>query len=97
MKKKIGIRLKSDFTAYEYPNVIAIVDSDTPGKMSVTNDAESVVAWCFQIYGGFEHIIYQDSRGVWDELTFKDGRFDGYKSINETELEKAIFKISGRT
>ena len=61
-------------------NVIAIRDSGS-GK-SVTNDAENVVSDLAK--AGFNvadyRIIYRDTRGIWDEIVVRDGRFSPHFS-----------------
>jgi len=73
-------------------SVIAITDHDE-GR-SVTNDVENVVA-------DFRHVadlagcrmIYRDTIGVWDEILVREGRFAGFRSIGEHDLDKALAKI----
>ena len=60
----------------ETEETIWIVDLDD-GGMSVTNDAESVVAQVVKEYGD-KRIIYRDSDGRWDELRHINGVFIGY-------------------
>lgn len=45
--------------------------------MSVTNDAENVVAEVVNEYGD-KRVIYRDSMGNWDELEHTRGTFDGF-------------------
>lgn len=45
--------------------------------MSVTNDAENVVAEVVDEYGD-KRVIYRDSMGQWDELVHTNGVFDGF-------------------
>lgn len=58
---------------------IYVVDMD--GPMSVTNDAEGVVAY---LHGRMarEHqskrIFYKDSMGMWDELLHDGDQFEGF-------------------
>jgi predicted alpha/beta hydrolase len=82
--------------AYSYTvhaSVIAIVDHDE-GR-SVTNDAANVIQNLAA--QGFDlaqyRVIYRDTRGIWDELKTENGRFAGYASINETDLEAALAKL----
>lgn len=52
-----------------------IIDQD--GPLSVTNDAEAVVADLFKTYGD-RRIIYRDTQGDWDELVHESGRFKSF-------------------
>ncbi len=75
-------------------NVIAVVGIED-GR-SVTNDAEAVIA---QLAEKFDlskfRVIYQDTRGIWDELLVGAGsRFTGFRSINEATLEAALAKVA---
>ena len=56
--------------------VVYIVD--TNGPLSVTNDAEGVVATLNDIYPK-HRVIYRDSDGLWDELMHDKGTFAGFK------------------
>jgi len=59
---------------------VFIVDED--GPMSVTNDAEAVVAYLNAWHPG-KRIIYRDTAGFWDELKHTNGRFDGFGPYSE--------------
>ena len=84
---------RATFTYRAYEKVLAVTDL-CRGR-SVTNDAEAVIA---QLAGKFDlskyRVIYRDTRGIRDELAVRDGRFDGFRSINERELEAALLKIA---
>ncbi|WP_445500643.1 DUF6011 domain-containing protein [Microvirga sp. G4-2] len=75
-------------------DVICIVDLDRGGK-SVTNDAENVIEDL--VADGYDlsklRVIYKDTLGIWDELVVRDGRFAGFKSINERSRDAALGKI----
>lgn len=47
------------------------------GAMSITNDAEAVVAWINERWPG-KRIVYRDTEGRWDELKHEDGIFKGF-------------------
>jgi hypothetical protein len=76
-------------------SVIAITDHDE-GR-SVTNDVENVVA-DFR-YGtdlaGYR-MIYRDTMGIWDEILICEGRFAGFRSIGEHDLDKALARIKNK-
>ena len=61
------------------PNVVQLVDTDS--GMSVTNDAERVVAEVFNLYPN-RRIIYRDTTGQWDELLHNHGIFTDFKFLN---------------
>lgn len=56
---------------------IHIVDQNR-GNVSVTNDAENVVAYLFEKYGD-KRISYVDTEGDEDELVHRNGIFMGFK------------------
>jgi uncharacterized protein involved in tellurium resistance len=58
------------------PGTIWVIDLDD-GAMSVTNDAEAVVAALVAQYGD-RRIMYRDTEGNWDELEHENGRFLDY-------------------
>lgn len=60
----------------EAPGFVWIRDLDD-GAMSVTNDADAVVAALVAARGNVR-IIYRDSMGHWDELCHDHGRFLTY-------------------
>lgn len=55
--------------------MVFIVDNDM--GMSVTNDAENVVADVLRQYPN-HRIIYRDTMGQWDELVHFNGKFTGF-------------------
>lgn len=66
-------RAKYEMVAFEgEPDTIYIRDLDI--GMSVTNDAENVVAELAKTHPG-KRIVYQDTDGFWDELIHDVGRF----------------------
>jgi YD repeat-containing protein len=56
--------------------LVWIVDEDD-GAVSVTNDAEAVVAELYQRHPACR-FIYRDSMGNWDELLHANGVFAGF-------------------
>jgi len=87
------MELKSEFkiirSTEEY---VYIIDCETDGMKSVTNDAASVVSFLNEKHElGDRRLIYRDSAGQIDEILHKNGRFSGfaagYKGITD-ELEK---------
>ena len=59
--------------------IVFLVDND--GLMSITNDAEAVVAYVNALHPE-KRIIYKDTTGQWDELKHTNGRFDGFAPYN---------------
>jgi hypothetical protein len=85
-------------------DVIIILDLDE-GNRSVTNDIEFVLWSIIENYEtlfkrkGFNltnfKIIYKDSLGIFDLVLLKEnGEFDTFKSLNETDINAAIKRIS---
>ena len=74
------MNVKADFTTVRTNDeIVFIVDND--GRMSVTNDAEAVVAYVNDWNPG-KRIVYRDTTGQWDELKHTNGRFDGFAPYN---------------
>lgn len=71
-------------------NDIVIVDLD--GHVSVTNDAEAVVAFLHNILpqGGLDQrrLFYRDTQGQFDEITVKNGAFDGFSPCSSAQIEE---------
>lgn len=61
------------------PRAVHLIDLDD--GMSVTNDAENVVAEVFNAYPN-RRIVYRDTMGCWDELVHNHGIFTGFAPIN---------------
>ena len=55
--------------------IIFIIDDD--GPVSITNDAEAVVAAVNRAWPNYR-IVYRDTEGQWDELSHINGSFTGY-------------------
>lgn len=70
-------------------NVLAVTDEYlyiedmNDGAMSVTNDAEAVVAWANRLYPN-RRIFAKDTEGCWDELLHENGVFKGFKWLRST-------------
>jgi hypothetical protein len=79
-------------------DVIALVDLGC--SMTITNDAEAVVAELFRrgILQNGGRVIYQDTEGRWDELHVDGGRFAGFVHLGQWGLEDALhaLEFSGR-
>ncbi len=62
------------------PERLVIRDRNELGHLSVTNDAEAVVAYLFRagtLRDG-RRLFYYDTDGNLDELLIKDGKFAGF-------------------
>ena len=59
----------------ETARIVFLIDDD--GDVSVTNDAEAVVAEVNSRYPGYR-IVYRDTMFNWDELVHDNGRFTGF-------------------
>lgn len=74
--------------------VICVVDMNGDCRPSVTNDAENVVLEVGKLFDVNAYpLIYRDSAGVWDEIVVKDGKFAGFKSLDQRDLPAAIAKV----
>ena len=89
--------LKAVFTYTILDRVLCLVDLvlAAPTAMSITNDAEAVVHWCFKELDGlgFNKIIYQDTDGIWDELVTDGSEFVRFKAIGERDITTAVQKV----
>lgn len=83
--------------AYNGDDVIAIRDMD--GRMSITNDAEGVVAFLSARHFLTEtkKLIYRDTMGFWDELSHNGKEFKGFRPIRTKMLYEAIAKVLDTT
>lgn len=75
----------------EYPDLLLVVDRDTPGCISVTNDARRVVSAVLrhpEADGGRTRIFYRDSEGIWDELKHDGLDFIGFAPLSPEERLK---------
>ena len=74
-------------------NIVCIVDRNT--GMSVTNDAENVIAKIIAagVDPATHRFVYSDTEGRWDELVVYNGRFDGFRHVGGTDLEDALSRL----
>ena len=76
--------------------VVAISDQCDGTTLSVTNDAESVVAELNRTLDlGDRRLIYRDTDGRWDELVHERGAFVGFSPIGGSSLAEALEKLGG--
>ena len=72
--------MKSSFSITEIKDDRVIILDNNMGGKSVTNDAENVVEYLYNIYGN-RRIFYIDSEGILDELRHTKGEFVGFGSL----------------
>lgn len=83
------ISLRCEFSvARVMEGTIYLTDSDNPGTVSMTNDAESVCRWAHSQYPG-KRVMYRDSDGVWDQMVHVDGIFMKFQMGNSPHEEGA--------
>lgn len=73
---------------------IVIIDQD--GPVSVTNDAERVIA-TIAAYGidvDSKRVLYRDSDGQWDEMLTVGGKFRDFRILGARSLSEAKAKWS---
>ena len=71
--------MKSSFSITEIKDDRVVILDNNLGGRSVTNDAENVVEYLYNLYGN-RRIFYIDSDGVLDELRHNNGNFVGFGS-----------------
>lgn len=86
---------RAHFTLEVVHGLGAIVVQDKDGPVSVTNDAESVVADIVSFLGpvvdlGKFRIVYCDSDGRWDGIVVKDGKFAGFLILAAQSVNAAV-------
>ena len=86
--------MNSDYIYFIKGKVLIIEDSDL-GNLSVTNDIQNVLQ-AIKTDLDFlpETIIYKDSLGNFDVVEHDKGKFIRFYPVNESELEKALEKVS---
>ena len=71
--------MKSSFSITEIKDDRVVILDNNLGGRSVTNDAENVVEYLYNVYGN-RRIFYIDSEGILDELRHNKGEFVGFGS-----------------
>lgn len=69
--------------------VIDLYDERWP-TMSVTNDAENVLASMRSQIADGKPVIYRDTDGTYDELLHREGHFATFRALGVTDLDEAI-------
>lgn len=68
-------QVKANFSYYNITDdTVYIIDESNGDTMTVTNDAENVVAFLNEQYPN-KRIVYCDTDGHWDELVHTNGNF----------------------
>ncbi len=81
--------------------IVDLASEDNPrapqGAASVTNDAERVIADLVElgVVPDAQPILYRDSRGCWDRLRTRNGRFDDFGPIGAASLYQAVRALRG--
>lgn len=74
------VKIRSLFTFRTEGAFVLVEDHDA--GMSVTNDAENVIAHLEKVLGlTGKRVLYCDTDRHWDELVVKDGRFAGFRIL----------------
>lgn len=74
-------------------DIVLLVDQGS--GISVTNNAATVILKLAKMIGddlATKRIIYRDTMHRWDGLAHRGDRFIGFVPIQETDVERAIFK-----
>jgi hypothetical protein len=81
---KVRCHFSSVRASAEY---IALMDDDI--GVSMTNDAENVIAWMSYHSQLPDHrrLFYRDTTRRWDEMIHKDGKFVGFKAVDVSTIE----------
>lgn len=75
-----------------------LVLRDLDAGMSVTNDAEAVVAWAMSL-PDWDHsrpIVYRDTMGRYDALAHRGGQFTGYIALSGSTPQEAVARLLRR-
>lgn len=82
---------RANYTIDWIEGIVLITDLNL-GGMSVTNDAEAVIADLAITSGDLSRVIvlYRDSAGDWAELRTHNGRFAGFQALGDIDRDKAL-------
>lgn len=91
-RRRAESAMRAEITMQIIRDVVCITDHD--GPVSVTNDAEQVIAW-LDDHGTLRArpVIYRDTMGNWDELRHRHGRFQGFVSCGGTRDRDTAIRI----
>jgi len=87
------MKRRADFIYEIMDGVICIIDQNL-GNVSVTNDAENVLANIEMLEGSLEGmpVVYRDSEKVWDQIIGWPDEI-GFKSLNARSMVEAMAKV----
>jgi hypothetical protein len=89
-------RIKERAASFEYQaltDVIVVIDHDK--SRSVTKDADAVIAFLADRFDLSKYrVVYQNVRGIWDQLLVETGHFAGFRCLNQMTLDAAIAKLN---
>lgn len=72
---------------------LIIVDLNR-GAMSVTNDAEDVIAVAHEAFDLTNTpVVYRDSEGMYDQILHRNGVFTGFKALMEITADAAVSRV----
>lgn len=75
---------RASFATRWVPGAALLTDAD--GSVSITNDAEAVVAHVIpQLDAPSDRILYKDTTGQWDELMHNGQEFTGFAPISDND------------
>lgn len=78
----MSVKVNSKFTiAYSDNDIVILIDHDNGA--SVTNDAENVILWLVEHFGGSlsgRNVYYRDTTGVYDQLNHQNNIFTGFSA-----------------
>lgn len=81
---------RASFATRRVPGAVLLTDHD--GSVSITNDAEAVVAHVLpQLDTLADRILYKDTDGNWDELRHNGQEFTGFAPISDAD--RATFNL----
>ena len=99
------VKSRAGYVSYYYPtHLIAIVDLNYNGVISVTNDIENVLYDMLAMFiicgmSGFLAdctLVYRDSDGLWDQIVIdKTGSFLAFEPIRVRSLIDAVRTVAG--
>lgn len=94
-KGQLQMPLRSTFTREVTDGFVLLVDQDR--GMSVTNDAENVIA-DLAAEGLLQGraVLYRDTDGRWDELGHDGARFTGFRPLGASSRDQAIEMFHAR-
>jgi len=88
------MKSKADFIYEIIDGIVCIRDQDL-GNISVTNDAENVIADIELLEGSLKDfpVVYQDSDYTWDRIIVSQTGKIYFSSLNANSKEEAINKV----